>query len=298
MQHSRLQSPSPCIGSRESHTCFAFACSRMPDCSWFLFSVQSLQNMSRELEARGLPGRADMVWLLDCSTNISDAELDAFAQYGHGIGPEKAWPHFFAIFFPSLVALPRHMVGSSTHAATGRVTGISLPVQRKTDSTHFVHLCSRKALMHARMGMPCHREVHPLCNQCLSHSVRFRALLHLLAWQSMVAPLAPTRECARPEGAACYEIAPDQTCSGRLAPAAAAAAAAARSRADVRSELVQRAHARGLVVHPYTFRNEVLQSLKCSNGALAQLTCQQIPQDRAGATLTCSTHPKCFSLSM
>lgn len=56
------------------------------DCS---FVAQSLQNMSRELEARGLPGRADMVWLLDCRSNITDAELDAFARYGHGIGPEK-----------------------------------------------------------------------------------------------------------------------------------------------------------------------------------------------------------------
>lgn len=60
----------------------------------FYFSVQSLRNMSRELEARGLPGRADMVWLLDCSTNIIDAQLDVFAQYGHGIGPEKVWPCF------------------------------------------------------------------------------------------------------------------------------------------------------------------------------------------------------------
>ena len=88
----------------------------------------------------------------------------------------------------------------------------------------------------------------------------------------------PTPECARPEGAACYEVAPGQACSGRLAPAAAAAATAAAAAAamaarpaDVRSELVQRAHARGLVVHPYTFRNEVLQ-LWCRNHATKALS--------------------------
>lgn len=53
---------------------------------------QSLQNMSRELEARGLPGRADLIWLLDCTADVSDAQLDAFAKYGYGIGPEKVYP--------------------------------------------------------------------------------------------------------------------------------------------------------------------------------------------------------------
>ncbi len=51
--------------------------------------AQSLQNLSRELEARGLPGRADLVWLLDCASEINDTQLDAFATYGYGIGPEK-----------------------------------------------------------------------------------------------------------------------------------------------------------------------------------------------------------------
>lgn len=72
----------------------------------------------------------------------------------------------------------------------------------------------------------------------------------------MVATLDLASECARSEGDACSAVPPSQTCTGRLT-TAAAAAAAARSGATVRSELVERAHARGLVVHPYTFRNEV-----------------------------------------
>jgi glycerophosphoryl diester phosphodiesterase len=72
----------------------------------------------------------------------------------------------------------------------------------------------------------------------------------------MVARLVPAPECARSEGDACSAVAPEQACTGRLTPAAAAAAAA-RSWGIVQSELVERAQARGLVVHPYTFRNEV-----------------------------------------
>ena len=72
----------------------------------------------------------------------------------------------------------------------------------------------------------------------------------------MVARLVAAPECSRSEGDACSAVAPEQACTGRLTPAAAAAAAA-RSWGIVQSELVERAQARGLVVHPYTFRNEV-----------------------------------------
>lgn len=34
--------------------------------------------------------RAGLIWLLDCFADVSDAELDDFASYGQGIGPEKA----------------------------------------------------------------------------------------------------------------------------------------------------------------------------------------------------------------
>ena len=93
-EHSRLHSPSSLLASGlETPTNFSvFACSRLPTSNDCCFVAQLLQNMSRELEARGLPGRADMVWLLDCRSNITDADLDAFARYGHGIGPEKVWP--------------------------------------------------------------------------------------------------------------------------------------------------------------------------------------------------------------
>lgn len=71
--------------------------------------------------------------------------------------------------------------------------------------------------------------------------------------QTLVAPLAATEECARPDQATCGEVADHQMCMGRLV-GEGGANPSARSR---RSELVERAHARGLVVHPYTFRNEV-----------------------------------------
>ena len=52
--------------------------------------VQSLRKLSGLLEAEGMAGRAGLVWLLDCSANISNAQLDGFAAYGTAIGPEKA----------------------------------------------------------------------------------------------------------------------------------------------------------------------------------------------------------------
>ena len=41
------------------------------------------------MDGRGLPERAQYVWLLGCPADISDAQLDAFAAYGTGIGPDK-----------------------------------------------------------------------------------------------------------------------------------------------------------------------------------------------------------------
>ncbi len=54
--------------------------------------VQSLRTLADGLAARGLPGRAQLIWLLDCASSVGDAELDAFARYGAGIGPEKVPP--------------------------------------------------------------------------------------------------------------------------------------------------------------------------------------------------------------
>ena len=51
--------------------------------------AQSLRKLADGLAGRGLPGRAQLVWLLDCARNVSDAELDAFSLYGSGIGPDK-----------------------------------------------------------------------------------------------------------------------------------------------------------------------------------------------------------------
>ena len=55
----------------------------------FVAHAQSLRKLRQDVTARGLPQRAQYVWLLGCSTNVSDAQLDAFAMYGTGIGPEK-----------------------------------------------------------------------------------------------------------------------------------------------------------------------------------------------------------------
>ena len=33
--------------------------------------------------------RAGLIWLLECSANVSDSQLDTFMSYGNGIGPEK-----------------------------------------------------------------------------------------------------------------------------------------------------------------------------------------------------------------
>ena len=80
--------------------------------------------------------------------------------------------------------------------------------------------------------------------------------------QSLVAPLVSAAECNRPTGAAaCSPVASGQACTGRLASSASAArngsASGAPEAAQRSMGLVQRAHQRGLLVHAYTFRNEV-----------------------------------------
>ena len=51
--------------------------------------AQSLAKLKRDVDGRGLPERVQYVWLLGCGANISDAQLDSFAKYGTGIGPDK-----------------------------------------------------------------------------------------------------------------------------------------------------------------------------------------------------------------
>ncbi len=80
--------------------------------------------------------------------------------------------------------------------------------------------------------------------------------------QSLVAPLVSAAECNRPAGAAlCTAVASGQACTGRLASGASAARNGSASGAPLPAQrsvgLVQRAHQRGLLVHAYTFRNEV-----------------------------------------
>lgn len=51
--------------------------------------MQSLEKVSRELGSRGFGARAKFIWLLDCDSSITDTELDHFANFGYGIGPDK-----------------------------------------------------------------------------------------------------------------------------------------------------------------------------------------------------------------
>ena len=73
-------------------------------------AVQSLRKLSGLLEAEGMAGGAGLVWLLDCSANISDAQLDSFAAYGTGIGPEKARVRLLALLLTSIAAMPEHRI--------------------------------------------------------------------------------------------------------------------------------------------------------------------------------------------
>ncbi len=81
--------------------------------------------------------------------------------------------------------------------------------------------------------------------------------------QSLVAPLVGAAECERPDGTASCTYVPDQGCTGRLATAVSSLNSSSNGTAAVQpqSSLVQRAHQRNLVVHAYTFRNEVSLSL-------------------------------------
>ena len=81
--------------------------------------------------------------------------------------------------------------------------------------------------------------------------------------QSLIAPLISAPECGRPDNAACYTYTPDQQCTGRLASGGAVPGQSSNSTTAAvqpESSLVQRAHQRNLVVHAYTFRNEVSHS--------------------------------------
>lgn len=114
--------------------------------------------------------------------------------------------------------------------------------------------------------------------------------------QSMLAPLVATPECGRAEGTPCDRVAPEQACTGRIAPAAARNGSTGPVTAPTdwgRSggSLVARAHSRGLVVHPYTFRNEVRNTvLECHTFTLIELFLSRV-ELTAVSRLTCRTAP-------
>ena len=56
--------------------------------------LQSLEKLSTALRAADM-GSTPLVWLLNCSANVTLSDLEAFAEYGHAMGPDKvcAWQH-------------------------------------------------------------------------------------------------------------------------------------------------------------------------------------------------------------
>lgn len=61
--------------------------------------LQSLKKLSLGLAGAGLVG-APLVWLVECTSPITDQELDEFAAYGDALGPSKV-----RILFPSALAV-------------------------------------------------------------------------------------------------------------------------------------------------------------------------------------------------
>ena len=45
--------------------------------------------MKAQMEEAAWPHLAPLIWLLDCDATVTDAQLDDFATYGQGIGPDK-----------------------------------------------------------------------------------------------------------------------------------------------------------------------------------------------------------------
>lgn len=56
--------------------------------------LQSLEKLSTALRATDM-GSTPLVWLLNCSASVALSDLEAFAEFGHAIGPDKvcAWKH-------------------------------------------------------------------------------------------------------------------------------------------------------------------------------------------------------------
>ncbi|CAK0784729.1 hypothetical protein CVIRNUC_007933 [Coccomyxa viridis] len=125
------------------------------------FEEQSLRKLSGLLEAEGMAGRAGLVWLLDCSANITDAQLDGFAAYGTGIGPEKSLvaplvsaaecnrPAGAALCtaVASGQACTGRLASGASAARNGSASGAPLPAQRSVGLVQRAH--QRGLLVHA-----------------------------------------------------------------------------------------------------------------------------------------------------
>lgn len=70
-------------------------------------SLQSLRKLKMELRGAGLDDAAmpPLTWLFDCGGMPSDAQLDAFAAYGQGLGPDKV--HYVSVISATIPCDPR-----------------------------------------------------------------------------------------------------------------------------------------------------------------------------------------------
>ncbi len=76
--------PPPAAWTPSMHVSFAHLMLQMR-------APQSLRMLKRKLRAAGVDDRAmpPLTWLFDCAGEPSVAQLDAFATYGQGLGPDK-----------------------------------------------------------------------------------------------------------------------------------------------------------------------------------------------------------------
>jgi len=52
--------------------------------------MQVLQALRAQMDKLGVSQGASLVWTIQCSeSEVTDAQLDEFAKYGHAIAPEK-----------------------------------------------------------------------------------------------------------------------------------------------------------------------------------------------------------------
>ena len=76
-----------------SNPALAAAAAALTSCSPTV--LQSLEKLSAALRAANM-GSTPLVWLLNCSADVTLSDLEAFAEFGHAIGPDKVCAQKYA----------------------------------------------------------------------------------------------------------------------------------------------------------------------------------------------------------